>query len=138
MIVVAQAQPTDDELRAYLTAHPEPFRVERRFTFSHVYLNPDKHGERLARDTAQLLAQLNQAGGEADVSALGDSFLLDHTFAAAPASEVAKQFGEEFAARLGDAVARPMARAGRVRLRRTPGVRQRTHGRARAPVGRSA
>ena len=78
------------------------FRVERRFTFSQVYLNPDKHGEHLARDTAQLLAQLNQAGGKADVSALGDSFLLDHTFAAVPGSEVAKQFGEKFAAKLGE------------------------------------
>ena len=98
--VVAQAQPTDDELSAYLQAHPDPFRVQRQFTFSQVYLNPEKHGENLARDTAQLLAQLNQAGGKADVSALGDSFLLEHTFAAAPGSEVAKQFGEKFAAKL--------------------------------------
>ena len=98
--VVAQAQPTDDELSAYLQAHPDPFRMQRQCTFSQVYLNPEKHGENLARDTAQLLAQLNQAGGKADVSALGDSFLLEHTFAAAPSSEVAKQFGEKFAAKL--------------------------------------
>jgi PPIC-type PPIASE domain len=100
--LVAQAQPTDDELKAYLTAHPDASRVQRRFTFSHVYLNPDKHGDHLARDTAELLAQLNQAGGKADVSALGDSFLLDHTLAAVPGSEVAKQFGEPFAAKLGE------------------------------------
>ena len=98
--VVAQAQPTDDELSAYLQAHPDPFRVQRQCTFSQVYLNPEKHGENLARDTAQLLARLNQAGGKADVSALGDSFLLEHTFAAASGSEVAKQFGEKFAAKL--------------------------------------
>jgi hypothetical protein len=98
--LVAQAKPTDDELNAYLAAHPDLFRVQRRFTFSHVYLNPDRHGEHLARDTAALLAQLNRAGGRADVSALGDSFLLDHTFAAVPGSEVVKQFGEPFAATL--------------------------------------
>ena len=98
--VVAQAQPTDDELSAYLQAHPDLFRMQRQCTFSHVYLNPEKHGENLARDTAQLLARLNQAGGKADVSALGDSFLLEHTLAAAPSSEVAKQFGEKFAAKL--------------------------------------
>jgi hypothetical protein len=98
--VVAQAQPTDDELSAYLQAHPDPFRMQRQCTFSQVYLNPEKHGENLARDTAQLLARLNQAGGKADVSALGDSFLLEHTLAAAPSSEVAKQFGEKFAAKL--------------------------------------
>ena len=88
-----------------------------------------------SRDTAQLLAQLNQAGGKADISALGDPFLLEHTFAAAPASEVAKQFGEKFAATVGRTFTRPMAGAGRVRLRRASGVRQRTHGRTPARAG---
>ena len=45
-----------------------------------MYLDPQRHGENLARDTAQLLAQLQQAGGKADVSELGDSFLLEHSF----------------------------------------------------------
>jgi len=99
--IAAQAQPTDAELGAYLTAHPDSFRVEQRFTFSQVYLNPKKHGAHLARDAAQLLAQLNQPGVRADASALGDSFLLEHQFAAVPASEVGKQFGEDFAAKLG-------------------------------------
>lgn len=98
--VVAQAQPTDAELNAYLEAHPDQFRAQL-LTFSQVYLNPEKHGENLARDAAQLLAQLRQAGGKADVSPLGDSFLLDHKFEALPASEVGKLFGEEFAAKLG-------------------------------------
>ena len=61
-----------------------------------------RHGENLSRDTAQLLARLKQAGGRADVSELGDSFLLEHTFEAVPSSEVAKQFGENFAATLGE------------------------------------
>ena len=100
--VAAQAQPTDDELSAYLKAHPDKFRVAQQFTFRQVYLNPEKHGENLARDAAQLLAQLNQAGGTADVSALGDSFMLDHKFDALPASEVGKLFGEKFAAKLGE------------------------------------
>ena len=99
--IAAQAQPTDAELNAYLQAHPDTFRVEPRFTFSQVYLNPEKHGENLARDAAQLLAQLKQAGGKTDFSALGDSFMLDQQFDALPASEVARQFGEKFAATLG-------------------------------------
>ena len=99
--VAALAEPTDDELSAYLKAHPDPFRVQRQFTFSQVYLNPEKHGEDLARDTAQMLAQWKQAGGKADVSALGDSFLLEHRFEAVPGREVAKQFGEKFATELG-------------------------------------
>ncbi len=100
--IAAQTEPTDADLNAYLQAHPESFHVEPRFTFSQVYLNPAKHGDNLARDTAQVLEQLKQSpGGKADVSALGDSLLLESQFAAVPAGEVAKQFGEEFAAALG-------------------------------------
>jgi hypothetical protein len=99
--IATQTEPTDGDLNAYLKAHLEAFRVEPRFTFSQVYLNPEKHREHLARDAAQLLARLSQAGAKADISALGDSFLLEHTFQSAPTSEVGKQFGEAFAAALG-------------------------------------
>jgi hypothetical protein len=100
--VAALAEPTDDELSAYLKAHADAFRVQRQFTFSQVYLNPERHGENLARDTQQLLAQLQQASDNADVSELGDSFLLEHKFQSLPASEAVKQFGEKFAAKLGE------------------------------------
>jgi hypothetical protein len=89
-------------LSTYLKAHAETFGVQRQFTFSQVYLNPERHGENLARDIAQLLAQSQQAGDQADVSELGDSFLLEHKFQSLPASEVVKQFGEKFAAKLGE------------------------------------
>lgn len=100
--VVDQAQPTDADLQAYLTAHLDSFGGQREFTFRHVYLNPDKHGGHLARDAAALLAQLIRAGSTADASAFGDSFLLGHAFAAVPATEVAAQFGEPFAAKIGE------------------------------------
>lgn len=98
--IAAQTEPTEAELAAYLQAHPEAFRIEPRFTFRQVYFDPGKRGDNLARDIAAVLAQLRQAGGEADSSALGDSLLLEATFEATPASEVAKQFGDVFAAAL--------------------------------------
>jgi PPIC-type PPIASE domain len=100
--VAALAEPTDDELNDYLKAHADTFRVQRQFTFSHVYLNPERRGENLARDTEQLLAQLRQAGDKADVAELGDSFLLEHKFQSLPASEAVKQFGEKFAMKLAE------------------------------------
>ncbi len=78
--IAAQPEPTDAELSAYLQAHLESFGVEQRFTFQQVYLDPEKHGGHLARDTTRLLAQLNQPGGEADPAAQGDPFVLEHTF----------------------------------------------------------
>src|SRR5664279_5583651 len=99
--VAAQAQPTDDELRAYLQAHPDSFRVDQRFTFRQVFFNPEKHGKSLARDTAQLLARLNQEGSKTDTSTLGDSIMLDKQYDALPAAEVGRLFGDKFAKALG-------------------------------------
>ena len=98
--IAAQAQPTDAELNAYLTVHPDKFRVEPQFTFRQLYLNPEKHVTNLAGDAAQLLAKLNQPGGDTGFATLGDPFMLDNNFTALPSGEITKQFGKEFTAKL--------------------------------------
>jgi hypothetical protein len=95
--MVAQVQPTDADLSAYLEAHPEQFRVASRFTFQQVYLNPGKHGTNLLRDANHLMAQLPADGARTDASALGDASLLENRFNAMSVREVAGQFGEKFA-----------------------------------------
>jgi hypothetical protein len=95
--IAAQVQPTDADLSAYLGAHPEQFRVDPRFTFQQVYLNREQHGTNLARDTDQLKSRLPSDGKQADVSALGDSSLLESRFTRVSVREVAGQFGEKFA-----------------------------------------
>jgi hypothetical protein len=94
---IEQAEPSDEELKTWLAAHPEKFRAEPRFTFSQVYLNPERHRDSLAEDAARVLAQLRQAGASADPAMLGDPSLLEHRFENAPATEIAAQFGGEFA-----------------------------------------
>jgi hypothetical protein len=96
----AQAEPTDGQLRAYLAAHPDAFRVEPRFTFRQVFLNPRLQGDGLSQHTARLLSRLRQAGTDPDT--VGHASLLDHSFEALPASLAAEQFGNEFAAALGE------------------------------------
>ncbi len=98
--VAAMAEPTEVDLQAFMQAHPDKFRVERRFTFRQVFLSPERHRETLTADAAKLLSELNELAGKADVSTLGDPFLLEHEFDAVPRSEVAKLFGERFAAKL--------------------------------------
>jgi len=97
--LTAPAEPTDGQLRAYLTGHPDAFRVEPRYTFRQVFLNPHRQGDRLSHDAARLLARLRQAGTDPDT--VGDASLLDHSFEALPASLVAEQFGDQFTAELG-------------------------------------
>jgi PPIC-type PPIASE domain len=100
--VAAHAEPTEEQLRAYLQAHPDTFRGDRRFTFSQVYLDPQRRGANLRRDAAHVLAQLGHSGTKVDPATLGDSLMLENEFKALPASEVVKQFGEKFAASLGE------------------------------------
>ena len=100
--VAAHAEPTDEQLRAYMKEHADAFRADRRFTFRQVYLNPQQRGANLRRDTTQLLAQLRRSGGQTDISALGDSLMLENEFKGIAAAEVVKQFGERFAAALGE------------------------------------
>jgi hypothetical protein len=100
--IVAPEQPGEADLNAYLLAHPEQFRVAQTFTFKQIYLDPARHGDNLARDSAQLIERLQRAGDGADISAFGDPWMLEQRFTAERDSEVAKQFGSEFAARLAE------------------------------------
>lgn len=100
--VATLAEPTDAELAAYLKAHTDVFHVDQQFTFSQVYLDPSKHGERLTQDADQLLIRLQQKGCDVDLYSLGDAFLLEHRFEAAPSTEIAKQFSDQFVAKLAD------------------------------------
>jgi hypothetical protein len=99
--VAAFVEPSEQELEAYLEANASAFSGENRYSFRHVYLNPRRHGENLARDADDLLAALKRPGGPADFAALGDPLMTGHTFSDVSAGEVGSVFGEKFATRLG-------------------------------------
>ena len=50
--------PTDAELEAYLKAHADHYRVEPLTAFEQVFLNPEKRGDAIDRDAAEILAGL--------------------------------------------------------------------------------
>ena len=98
--VAAQAEPTDEELQEYLDRNADFFRIEPRFTFSHVYLNPDQRGESLRADAGNLLEKLRQTSGKADIENLGDPIMLPQAYEDVSQMEVGKLFGEGFAQEL--------------------------------------
>jgi len=98
--IAAQVEPSDDQLRTYLKNHADKFRVEQHLTFRQVYLSPDRHGNHVAQDARQILAKLDQAGEKADLSQMGDAFLLDPKCDDVSSSDVAVNFGDKFAAAL--------------------------------------
>ena len=94
----ALAQPTDDELVAYMTANPDAFRAEPRVTFSQVYLDPRKRASTLEADARRLIDGLGKAGTNPDLAKLGDSLmLLEPRYENAPQVELERLFGREFA-----------------------------------------
>lgn len=93
-------EPTDKDLESYLQKHPEKFRVESRYTFSQVYLNPEKHQNSIEQDAAQLLTNLNKAGNSVDPGKYGDQFMLGYYFSNQSESNIARTFGDPFAKQL--------------------------------------
>jgi hypothetical protein len=98
--IAAQAEPTDDRLQEYLDENADDFRIEPRFSFLHVYLNPDRHGDSLQSDASRLLENLRRASGTVDIGALGDPIMIPQSHHDVSRSEVAKLFGESFARKL--------------------------------------
>lgn len=99
--LAAQAEPSDEQLQAYLKAHPTAFASDPRFTFRQVYLNPKRRGKTLQHDEDGLLARLKQADAKANLAALGDPIMLENNFPNVSTRDVRIAFGEKFAAALG-------------------------------------
>jgi hypothetical protein len=89
-------EPTQAELQAHLLRHPERFRTERRYSLSQIYLDPQRHGARLARDAARLLAECTRRGPDADPGGRGDPALLPQRFEQVSANELSRLFGAQF------------------------------------------
>jgi hypothetical protein len=90
--------PTDAELRAWLDAHPQLFRREPRLTFRQVFLSPDRRKASLEEDARRLREQLSRSGPDTAIETLGDSLMLESDVERATRSDVARLFGEGFAA----------------------------------------
>lgn len=91
-------EPTDAELQEYLDEHPMSFRVERLVTFQQVFLSPERRGDALESDIAEILSKLR----DRQVSPLdvGDPSLLPPFEERRRETEVASLFGPLFAEQL--------------------------------------
>ena len=88
---------TDAELQAWLDEHAATYRTDPAVAFRQVYLSEDRRGAAVDGDARQLLARLSSAGPEAATDELGDPLMLPREVELSPRTDVARQFGEEFA-----------------------------------------
>lgn len=96
--VSAQRAPSDAELHAYLDAHPEKFAAPARVSFHQIYLKSDDDSAAARARAGRLLAQLE--AGSVPPAEVGDGTLLPRALKNASVNEVARSFGEPFAAAL--------------------------------------
>jgi hypothetical protein len=97
---MAAAEPSDEQLAAYLASNSERFRTEDRLTFHQVFLSASRRGSALNDDARQIADTLVRTSAPEDTATLGDPFLLGEEFREMSQSDIARAFGEGFAKRL--------------------------------------
>ena len=96
--LVALIPPTDEELQTYFDEHQDRYQEPARYTFTQVFIDPDKRGDTTLEDAEAIKATLIAQGDEAieDAGALGDDFMLQNYFPEKDQVEIQKQFGSGF------------------------------------------
>lgn len=93
------AEPSEEQLAAYLASHPEQFKIRDRVTFRHIFLNAERRASAMESDITEV-ARVLARNTAIDEAKLGDPFLLGEEFSAVLESEVAMSFGASFARQL--------------------------------------
>jgi hypothetical protein len=87
--------PGEAEMETWLRTHPDSYRIPPRYTLQQVYFDPRQHSDGLGRSIKTAAAAHKR--GETNV---GDPTLLPASLTDAGTDEVARTFGEKFAAAL--------------------------------------
>ena len=96
--LVALTPATDEELQAYFDEHQDRYQAPARFTFTQVFIDPDKRGDATLDDAKKIKATLMaKADAVGNVAALGDEFMLQGYYPEKDQAEIQKQFGSGFA-----------------------------------------
>lgn len=102
--VAEASRPTDEQLATYLRGNAEAYAIPPRLDLEQVYFSPDRRGaDEAATDARRLRERLASepaatAGSAADPTRFGDSSLLPSRLRDVTPDEIARQFGQEFAA----------------------------------------
>ena len=88
------AEPTDEDLQAYLAAHQSEFDIPGRVSFEQIYFDPTTHSESLETVAAGAREALRRGRAPDTV---GDRTMLPRTMTQAMPAEIRSRFGEAFA-----------------------------------------
>lgn len=91
-----QTDPGEEELHRFYERELARFQTPARVSFSHIYFNRERRGDRAADDARSALQQLSGAAAE-KAAEFGDRFLGQSDFEAADEQAIAGVLGPEFA-----------------------------------------
>ena len=96
--LVTLIPPTDEELLTYFDEHQARYQEPALYTFTQVFIDPDKRGDTTLDDAEAIKAALIAQGDEAieNAAVLGDDFMLQNYFPEKDQIDIQKQFGSGF------------------------------------------
>ena len=95
--LVALIPPTDEELQAYFDEHQDRYQEPVLYTFTQVFIDPDKRGDTTLGDAEVIKTTLvTQGNAIDDAGALGDDFMLQNYYPEKDRVEIQKLFGSGF------------------------------------------
>lgn len=96
--LVALTPPTEEELQAYFDAHKLLYKEPKLYTFTQVFVDPDKREDATLDDAERIKKKLIALGNDiADAGSIGDDLMLQNYFPQKEVSEIQKQLGSGFA-----------------------------------------
>lgn len=96
--IAAGQEPDEAALEAFLEQDSGRFQESARYSFLHVYLNPELRAKQASTDAQRLLDDLRLQGQAADPAAVSDPFmLLEHRLEDRSERDIARLLGQEFA-----------------------------------------
>jgi hypothetical protein len=97
-LVELSLAPTEQDLASYFAEHVDRYRPPPLITFTHVFVDPDRRGERTLEDAAEILAELQLLEPPTEgIEAFGDPFMLQRYYPEKDEQRIASLFGLGFA-----------------------------------------
>ena len=95
--LVTLTPPTEEELQAYFAEHQDRYQLPALYTFTQVFIDPDKRGDATLTEAEAIKATLIARGDAIeDPGALGDNFMLQNYYPEKDPIEIQKNFGSGF------------------------------------------
>lgn len=98
---LASATPSEKDLQEYFEQNRGTFQIPAQIAFRHIYFSASKRGSAAEADASRALARFSSHGiPSAQLSSLGDPFMLQNEYPLQTQRQVKELFGEEFARKI--------------------------------------